>query len=60
MIREGVTDATAAEKLSISRAHLTRLRLGQRTPSLGLASRIEAWSRGQVKPGDWLPGEVAP
>lgn len=39
---KGLNDATLAEKVGVSRPFITRIRKGERTPSLNVAVKIEA------------------
>ncbi|WP_179211178.1 helix-turn-helix domain-containing protein [Brevundimonas diminuta] len=48
MRAEGLTDLQAADAVGVSRPYLTRLRLGERRPSLHVALRIQSWSKGRV------------
>lgn len=48
MAMANFTDADVAERLGIERSYVTKLRNRQSEPSLGLAARIRALSRGAV------------
>lgn len=49
----------AAELLGLSEGTVSRLRSGQRGPSLAVAARIEratrAWSNGPIMAASWVP-----
>lgn len=42
-----------SQHLGLSRQMIYALRKGSRRPSLGVATKIEAMTGGQVKNGDW-------
>jgi len=55
----GETQAKWAGRLGISRAYLSMLTSGQKTPGLDLAVRIERATGGAVTAASWVP-EMSP
>ena len=49
-----LTDQEAADLFLVGRSHVTRLRLGKKAPSLGLAVRIEDKTQGAVTASSWV------
>lgn len=54
-----MTQDELATKLGISRWFVNRLEIGERTPSLDLALKIQEMSRSAVKPSDFTKKERA-
>jgi len=55
----GVSDKQVAGVLGVSRAYVTQMRLGTRTPTLELAIKICEWSNGAIAPADLLKPKAA-
>lgn len=51
---EKLSQAQVAERLGVSRWTVNRLELGERTPSMALANRLNEISDGKVTPNDFL------
>ncbi len=56
----GITRDMAADKLGVSRAYIDRLARGESRPSLPLAAKIDAFSKGAVALAAWVPGASSP
>lgn len=64
MRAEKVSDEALAERLGVSRPHVTRLRLGKRRPSLALAVQLQGITgipadRFALSPGETLAAAAA-
>ncbi|MGO8242978.1 helix-turn-helix transcriptional regulator [Rhizobium johnstonii] len=49
-----LSQAEVAEQLGVSRWMVNRLEVGERTPSMALANRLNELSGGKVTPNDFL------
>lgn len=56
---ENLSQAELAEKLGVSRWMVNRLEVGERTPSMALANRLNDLSGGKVTPNDFLKRQSA-
>jgi transcriptional regulator with XRE-family HTH domain len=57
-----ISDKAAAEALGIDRSTVANLRTGRRRPSIAIAAKIEAWTKGKVRAATFAAsqsGEVA-
>jgi hypothetical protein len=52
---KNISYAEAAKQLGITRSYVQMLAVGNATPQLALAGRIEDWTRGDVSMRSWLP-----
>lgn len=55
LVQFGIKQQALAEKLGISRSHISELANGQALPSLKLARDIELQTEGHVALQDWVP-----
>jgi transcriptional regulator with XRE-family HTH domain len=55
ILSSGVSRTSFADRLGISRAYLSLLENGKKTPSLELAVRIDRETAGRVPVSSWVP-----
>lgn len=51
----GLKSKFVAQELGITEQHMTNIVTGRKEPSLVLACKIEEYTKGKVKPKDFLP-----
>lgn len=49
LTKHKISDAEAAKALQLDRTSVANIKANRRSPSLNVASRIEAWTGGKVK-----------
>lgn len=54
LAQKNMTQAQLAEMVGVSRAYMSQLVKGPKTPSLAVASAIERATKGRVKASDWV------